>query len=61
LPTADWDPPIAAADEGTPVMINYSQPPQVKPEHIILTCADSTLAVDKIVWTKPIGLSPRRP
>ena len=49
LATAGWDLPCAVAD-GTPVVINCSQPPQVKPEHIILTCADATLAVDKIVW-----------
>jgi hypothetical protein len=46
---AGWDLPVAVAD-GMPVVINCSQPPQVKPEHIILTCADATLAVDKIVW-----------
>ena len=51
LLTAGWDLPIAAADEGTPVVVNCYQPPQVKPEHIILTCADNTWAVDKIVWT----------
>jgi hypothetical protein len=51
LLTAGWDLPIAAADEGTPVVVNCDQPPQVKPEHIILTCADNTWAVDKIVWT----------
>lgn len=49
--TVGWDLHIAAADEGTPVVVNCYQPPQVKPEHIILTCADNTLAVDKIVWT----------
>jgi hypothetical protein len=51
LLTAGWDLPIAAADEGTPVVVNCYQPPQVKPEHIILTCADNTWAIDKIVWT----------
>jgi hypothetical protein len=50
LLTPGWDLPVAAADPGTPVVNNCSQPPQVKPEHIILTCADATLAVDKIVW-----------
>ncbi len=50
LSVAGWDLPVAAADPGTPVVINCFQPPQVKPEHIILTCADATLAVDKIVW-----------
>jgi hypothetical protein len=50
LQTAGWDLPVAVADEGTPVVINCYQPPQVKPEHIILTCADATLAVDKIAW-----------
>lgn len=33
------------------MVINCSQAPQVKPERIVLTCADSTVAVDKIVWT----------
>ena len=50
LLTAGWDLPIAAADDGTPVVVNCYQPPQVKPEHIILLC-DTTWAVDKIVWT----------
>jgi hypothetical protein len=49
LLTAGWDLPVAVADEGTPVVTNCDEPPQVRPEHIILTCADATLAVDKIV------------
>ncbi|OBH94891.1 hypothetical protein A5678_04070 [Mycobacterium sp. E2733] len=48
---AGWDLPIAAADDGTPVVVNCYQPPQVKPESIILMCGDGTWAVDKIVWT----------
>ena len=51
LLTAGWDLPIAAADEGTPVVVNCGGQPEVKPQSIILTCADNTWAVDKIVWT----------
>ncbi len=50
LLTAGWDLPIAAADDGTPVLVTCYQPPEVKPEHIILLCDDTTWAVDKIVW-----------
>jgi hypothetical protein len=50
LSLGGWDLPLGTAQDGTPVVINCSQPPQVKPEHIILTCADATLAVDKIIW-----------
>jgi hypothetical protein len=50
LLTAGWDLPVAVADPETPVVVNCGQA-QVKPEHIILTCADNTWAVDKIVWT----------
>jgi hypothetical protein len=32
LSIAAGDPPVAAADEGAPVVINCSQPPQVKPD-----------------------------
>jgi len=51
LLTAGWDLPIAAADEGTPVVVNCGGQPEVKPQSIIFTCADNTWAVDKIVWT----------
>jgi hypothetical protein len=50
LSVAGWSLPVASGDDGTPVVVNCYQPPQVKPEHIILTCADATMAVDKIVW-----------
>lgn len=43
------DLPVALADEGTPVVVNCGHP-QVKPEHIILTCADNTWAIDNLVW-----------
>ena len=56
LSVATWMPPIAAAD-GTPVVINCSQPAQVKPDRVILTCADNTDAVDKIVWTSWSAIS----
>ncbi|ORJ57783.1 hypothetical protein [Mycobacterium simiae] len=49
LLTAGWDLPVAVADEGTPVVVNCGQP-QVKPQHIILTCADNTWAIDNLVW-----------
>src|ERR1700757_3461332 len=51
LPPSDRDVPIAGADEGTPVVVNCSGQPDVKPGSIIFTCADNTWAVDKIVWT----------
>jgi hypothetical protein len=51
LLTAGGDLPIAAADEGTPVVVNCGGQPDVKPESIILMCGDGTWAVDKIVWT----------
>lgn len=43
------DLPIAVADEGTPVVVDCGRP-QVKPQHIILTCADNTWAIDNLVW-----------
>ncbi|WP_156765269.1 hypothetical protein [Mycobacterium sp. 1245852.3] len=43
------DLPVAVADEGTPVVVDCGQP-QVKPQHIILTCADNTWAIDNLVW-----------
>lgn len=46
---AAWDLPTALADEGTPVVVNCGQP-QVKPQHLILTCADNTWAIDNLVW-----------
>jgi hypothetical protein len=51
LLTADGDVPIAGADDGTPAVVNCGGQPDVKPGSIILTCADNTWAVDKIVWT----------
>ncbi|WP_048890632.1 hypothetical protein [Mycobacterium heckeshornense] len=50
LLTAGWDPPSAAADDGTPVVVNCGGQPEIKPESIILMCGDGTWAVDKIVW-----------
>ena len=51
LLTAGWYLPVAVADEGTPVVVDCSGQPVVKPQSIILTCADNTWAVDKIIWT----------
>jgi hypothetical protein len=51
LLTAGGDLPIAAADQGTPVVVNCGGQSDVKPESIILTCGDRTWAVDKIIWT----------
>lgn len=50
LLTAGGALPIAAADPGTPVVVNCSRQPEVKPQSILLTCADNTWAVDKITW-----------
>ena len=51
LLTAGGDLPIAAADQGTPVVINCGGQPDVKPQRITLMCGDGTSAVDNIVWT----------
>jgi hypothetical protein len=48
--TAGWDLPVAAADDGTPVVVDCCQPPQVKPQHIMLL-GDNTWNIDNIVWT----------
>jgi len=41
---------VTTADEYTPTVVNCSGLPEVKPQNIILTCADNTWAVDNIVW-----------
>jgi hypothetical protein len=50
LLTAGGNLPIAVADDGTPVVINCSGQPEVKPQHIMFTCADATWAIDNLVW-----------
>jgi hypothetical protein len=51
LLTAGWDLPIAAADQGTPVVAdNCGGQPEVKPEHICFL-GDNTWNIDNIVWT----------
>lgn len=50
LQTAGSNLPIAAADEVTPVVVDCCQPPQVKPQHIMLF-GDNTWNVDNLVWT----------
>jgi hypothetical protein len=52
LLTAGSDLPIAAADDPTPVVRNCSGQPEVKPASITFTCADNTIRVDKIVWSR---------
>jgi hypothetical protein len=45
-----WRPPVAAADQVTPVVINCGES-KVKPDRLVVTCADNTLAIDKIDWS----------
>nr|ABP44454.1 hypothetical protein Mflv_1976 [Mycolicibacterium gilvum PYR-GCK] len=45
-----WCRPLASGDQGTPVVLDCSGQPQVKPERIVLTCADNTIAISKIAW-----------
>jgi hypothetical protein len=56
--TAGWNLPVASADEGTPVVVDCCQPPQVKPQHIMLL-GDNTWNIDNLVWTSWSGAGAR--
>ena len=49
--TAGWERPMAVADQGTPVVVNCSGQPEVKPQHIMFFCADNTWNIDNLAWT----------
>ncbi|MDM4138789.1 MULTISPECIES: hypothetical protein [Mycobacterium] len=56
--TAGWNLPVASADEGTPVVVDCCQGPQVKPQHIMLL-GDNTWNIDNLVWTSWGGAGAR--